>query len=60
MGCYNKNLMNEINKLITCYQKAGLSLAQVNATIPSSFLEKRDDTLRMCIEYCSINNYYSQ
>ena len=41
IGCYNKNLMNIRDKLITCYQKDGLSLAQVNTTIPSSLLGKR-------------------
>ena len=53
---HNKNLMNARDKLIPCYQKAGLILAQVNTTIPSCLLEKRDGTLRMCIDYCSINN----
>ena len=48
--------MNARDKLITCYQKAGLSLAQVNTTIPSCLLEKKDGTLRMCIDYHSINN----
>ena len=41
IGCYNEKLMNAKDKLITCYQKAGLSLAQVNTTIPSCFLQKR-------------------
>ena len=55
IGCHNKKLMNAIEKLIICYWKAGLSLAQVNTTIPSSFL-KKDGILRMCIDYCSISN----
>ena len=41
IGCHNKNLMNARDKLITCYKMAGLSLAQVNTTIPSCLLEKR-------------------
>ena len=48
--------MNARDKLITCYQKAGLSLAQFNTTIPSFLLEKKDVTLRMCIDYQIINN----
>ena len=56
IGRHNKNLMNARDKLITCYQNDGLSLAQINTTIPSSLLEKKDGTLRMCIDYHSINN----
>ena len=39
--------MNARDKLIICHQKAGLSLVQVNT---------KDGTLRMCIDYRSINN----
>ena len=48
--------MNIRDKLITCYQKAGSSLVQMNTTISSLLLKKKDGTLRMCIDYCSINN----
>ena len=40
-GYHNKNLMNIRDKLITCYQKAGLSLTQVNTTILSFLLGKK-------------------
>ena len=33
--------MNARNKLVTCYQKARLSLAQLNTTIPSFLLKKK-------------------
>ena len=55
IGYHNKNLMSARDKLITCYQIAGLSLAQVNTTIPSSLLGK-NSTLRIYIDYHSINN----
>ena len=41
LGCHKKSMMNETNKLIMCYQKTGLSLAQFYKTIPSSLLETK-------------------
>ena len=48
--------MNAKDKLITYCQKAGLILVQVNTTIPSCLLGKKNGILRMCIDYHSINN----
>ena len=39
--CHNKNLINVEDKLNICYQKAGLSLAQVNTTILFSLLNNK-------------------
>ena len=48
-------MINARDKLITCHQKAGLSLVQINTTIISSLLRKKIEILRIYIDYYSIN-----